>query len=168
MAVPRLDPRVSKDRIYEYGEYKVLSAQFRRRSQTSFWERLTGRRATADKPRRAVRLWNYGALFGLGIVVMLGSAAVATFLESDTLRLSYQQQDLKVSLAGMDQSLNEAVGQNLATESKVLAEKSAAPQDVVYPAQTKYVVLTNIPDVAGKNLVEDLYPLSRKLIRIQP
>jgi hypothetical protein len=168
MAVPRLDPRVSKDRIYEYGEYKVLSAQFRRRGQSTLWERLSGRHAVADKPRRAVRLWNYGALLALGVVVMLGAAGVAAFLESDTVRLSYTQQDLQTSLAGMDQSLNEAAGQNLASESRVLAEKSAVPQDVVYPAQTKYVVLTNIPDVAGRNLVENLYPLSRELIRIQP
>jgi hypothetical protein len=168
MAVPRLDPRVNKDRIYEYGDYKVLSAQFRRRSQQTLWQRLTGRTGDTGKPRRVVRLWNYSALLGLGLVVMLVGAGLAAFLESDTLRLSYAKQDLNVSLAGMDQSLSEAVGQNLASESRVLAEKSAMPQDVVYPAQTKYVVLTNIPDVAGRNLVENLYPLSRKLIRIQP
>lgn len=168
MAVPRLDPRVNKDRIYEYGDYKVLSAQFRRRSQQTFWQRLIGRNAEPGKPRRVVRIWNYGSLLTLGLLVMLAGAGMAAFMESDSLRLSYAKQDLKVSLSGMDQSLSEAVGQNLESESRVLAEKSAAPQDVVYPAQTKYVVLTNIPDVAGKNLVDNLYPLSRRLIRIEP
>jgi hypothetical protein len=164
MAVPRIDPRVTKDRIYEYGEYKVLQAQFGRRAAPRSRGGIWIGTDTAPRRRRAL---SFGLLVGLGLAVMAACAVFAAWLEADSLRLSYKQQDLKMAIAAADQTLAEAVSANLATENKVLADSGAA-RGVAYPAQTKYVVLTNIPAVSGGKLVDDLYPLSRKLIRIDP
>lgn len=44
MSVPRLDPRMNQDRVYQYGEYVVLSAQFKRRKHVSLIDHLARRR----------------------------------------------------------------------------------------------------------------------------
>jgi hypothetical protein len=166
MAVPRLDPRVSKDRIYEYADYKMLSTQFRKRAADRAQQRWSLPHPSLQARRRPMRL-TYGVLIGFAAAVILACIAFAVYLESDSLRLAYKEQDLKVTLASLDQAVAEAHSQNLGRESRVLAE-GAVPQGVVYPARTKYIVLTNIPAVQSGSLVADIYPLSRKLIKIQP
>ena len=40
--------------------------------------------------------------------------------------------------------------------------------NVVYPKDTNFVVLTNIENVGGERLVEELYPLSKRIIQVEP
>ena len=169
MAVPRLDPRVNTDRVYQYGEYQVLSAQFRRPKRFGWLQYIPiiGELVTSP-PKVAVRLlpFKLGLLLGMAtLAVALGSLA---FFSADAARLEYQQQEYRTSLAGIEQSLTDAMSENTQKQSEVFAGNGLAPHDVAYPALTNYLVLTNVPEADGRSLVEELYPLSSKLIRIEP
>ena len=59
-------------------------------------------------------------------------------------------------------------GEQVQYEHALYAGDVLSPAEVVYPASTKYLVLTNIPQASGKRLVEELYPLSRRIIRLEP
>lgn len=173
MAVPKLDPRVSKDRIYEYGEYKVLSAQFGRRRDLHGKALVHGGGWIGTdtqarlKQRRGV---SFGLLMVIGVLLLLASFAYAVWLQSDTLRLGYAREKLKSAIASKDQELAEVLSAKLASESRVLAAANAAnaPGGMARPTQMKHVVLTNIPAVSGNGLVEELYPLSRGRLRVDP
>jgi hypothetical protein len=169
MAVPRLDPRVNTDRVYQYGDYQVLSAQFRRSKRYGWFKFIPILGDLAGKhPKVAIRLLPYKIALLTGIVVMLGSLAALAFFSADTARLEYQKQEYSGSLAGIEQSLTEAMNDNTQRQSEVLSGNGLAPKDVGYPALTKYMVLTNVPEADGRTLVEELYPLSSKIIKIDP
>lgn len=169
MAVPRLDPRVNSDRVYQYGDYQVLSAQFRRRKHYGWLQYIpiVGELVTSP-PKVAIRLLPYKLGMLMGVTALaLGLGALA-FFSADTARLEYKQQEYASSLAGIEQSLTDAMNENTQKQSEVFAGNGLAPHDVDYPALTNYLVLTNVPDADGRALVEELYPLSSKLIRIEP
>lgn len=163
----RLDPRVNLDRVYQYGEYQQLLSRYRRQRRMGWLERLAralGLRGQA----RVVRLLHYKLALGGGVLTMLLALGAYAGLTADTVRLQYEQQDLSANLAGLQQARMEAVEANSGAEMKVLQKGAAAQAGVGYPAQTDYVVVTNIPPAAGKRLVEDLYPLSKRVITVQP
>jgi hypothetical protein len=169
MAVPRIDPRVTKDRIYEYGEYKVLSAQFGRKVGSSRRARGETWIGTDTQSRlRARRGLSFALLVGICVVLLVASFIYAVWLQTDILRLSYAREDLNSAIAGMDQTLAEALSATLASQVLATSSGKTGAAAVAFPEQTKYVVLTNIPAMSGGKLVEDLYPLSRGLLRIEP
>lgn len=163
----RLDPRVNLDRVYQYGEYQQLLSRYRRQRRMGPLERLLrslGLRGQA----RAIRLLPYKLALGGGVLTMLLALAAYAGLTADTARLQYEQQELSANLAGLEQARQEAVEANSGAEMKVLQQSTAAQAGVAYPAATDYVVVTNIPPAAGKRLVEELYPLSKRMITVQP
>ena len=168
MAVPRLDPRRNADRVYQYQDYQILQAQFGRRRKGPWYSFLPWVPNGHSAPHVAVRLLPYKIAFVTGIVVLCCSFAAMAYLEADTTRLIYQEQEFNAALERLEQSKVEAVEDNTSAESSVLAGENVSPQEVVYPGATEYVVLTNIPDASGKKLVEELYPLSRQIIRVEP
>ena len=62
---------------------------------------------------------------------------------------------------------NEANEENAAGQSQVLTGEDKQA-NVVYPKDTNFVVLTNIENVGGERLVEELYPLSKRIIQVEP
>jgi hypothetical protein len=167
MAVQRLDPRHNVDRVYQYHDYQVLSARFARRKRSS-WSMLPWLPAGLSAPRVAIRLLPFKIALTSGVLVLSCSFAAMAYLEADTTRLRYEEQNYAAAIDRLEQSKVEAVESNLSAESNVLAGGIVSPQEVVYPGATEYVVLTNIPDATGKRLVEELYPLSKKMIRVEP
>jgi hypothetical protein len=169
MAVPRLDPRVNTDRIYQYGDYQVLSAQFRRQKRFGWLQYIP---IIGDlilsPPKVAVRLLPYKLGLLLGVMALITGLGALAFFSADTARLEYQKQEYATSLAGIEQSLTDAMNENTQKQSEVFAGNGLAPHDVDYPVLTNYLVLTNVPEADGRTLVEELYPLSSKLIRIEP
>lgn len=165
MAVPQLDPRINTDRIYQYADYAALSGTFRRRKSRAWYQYIPPFNSISQ---RAIRLLPYKIALVMGFVVLGLSVGAMAFFSADTAKLKYQEQDLRASLAGLNQSASEAVGANMERESAVLAGGKPSSAEVVYPAQVKFVTLTNIPDPSGKQLVEQLYPLSRKIIKVAP
>ena len=168
MAVPRLDPRHNVDRVYQYHDYQVLSARFGRRKKSPWYALLPWLPQGIAAPRVAVRLLPFKIAMTTGLLVLGGSFAAMAYLETDTTRLRYQEQEYSAALDRLGQSKVEAVEDNLSAESDVLTGALVSPQEVVYPGMTDYVVLTNIPDASGKRLVEELYPLSKQMIRVEP
>ena len=165
--VKRFDPRSNMDRIYQYSEYRNLSQVFRQRREKTWWG-STAPAGRHKRIRKAIRLWSYKMALAGG--VMLLSVGIATFAlsESDKARLGYIQNDIRSGIAGLEQSISEAQGQNAAWESQVYAGDLNSKSDVVYPAAAPYVIQTNIPQAAGRTLVEQLYPLSRRIITVEP
>jgi hypothetical protein len=169
MAVPRLDPRANADRIYQYEDYAVLSAQFRKR-KTNAWYKfipILGK-IGEGKPRQAIRLLPFKLGLATGLLVAVAAVAALAFIGADTARLEYEQQDYNTSLAGLEQTLTEALSDNTSRQSEIFAGNGTLPSEVAYPVHTKYLVLTNVPEADGKTLVEQLYPLSSKVITIDP
>jgi hypothetical protein len=164
MAVPRLDPRVNADRIYTYNDYVVLSGQFRRRRSRTWLDLVPflGGRA------HAVRLVRYRVALVLGGLVLTAALSSWAFLAADNARLAYAAQERQASMAGVDQSIAEAISNNKASEAELFAKNKAHSAEVVYPLQMKFITLTNIPEAEGKTLVEQLYPLSSEVIKVAP
>lgn len=163
-----LDPRSnSADRIFQYGEYQQLAARYRRRKNYAwyqdFFSMLGGRRRT----RRAVRLLPFKLALGVGALTLIVSVCSFSLLSADSLRLAYAKQDMQNGLAGLDQAVNEANEENAAGQTQVLTGQDKQA-NVVYPKDTNFVVLTNIENVGGERLVEELYPLSKRIIQVEP
>jgi hypothetical protein len=164
-----LDPRqLGADRIYQYGEYQALAARYRRRKTQAwyqdFFSLLTGKR---HRTSRAVRLLPFKLALGIGALTLIGSLCSFSLLSADSMRLAYAKQDMQNGLAGLDQAVSEATEQNAAGQTQVLTDKTGENK-VVYPADTNFVVLTNIDNVGGERLVEELYPLSKRIIQVEP
>jgi len=164
-----LDPRsYSADRIYQYGEYQALAARYRRRKTQSwyqdFFSLFTGKKR---RTRSAVRLMPFKLLLGAGSLLLIGSVCSFSMLSADSLRLAYAKQDMQNGLAGLDQAVSEATEQNASGQTQVLTGETGQNK-VVYPESTNFVVLTNIENVGGERLVEQLYPLSKRIIQVEP
>lgn len=168
MSVPRLDPRTNVDRIYQYGEYQVLSATFKRRRPRGLYKFLPPLWASRIQRRSAVRMLPFKMTLVCGMLAALAGLGAMAFFTADSVRLAYAKQELETSISGVNQSLAEAVATNASQQNAVLRGEKVSPTEIVYPSQTKYLVLTNIPEVSGKTLVQQLYPLSRRIIRVQP
>ncbi len=164
MAVPKLDPRFTQDRVFGYGEYRVLSAAFgeRRPSGLKAWQRRLSK-------ARAVRLLGFKLAVAVGVIAaVIGLAAMAA-LDSETMKLSYEEQQLSQGLGVKIEQQMEEVQQGLIqSENELLAGDNKPTALVNYEPATEYIVLTNISEASGKMLVEELYPLSRDMIRIDP
>lgn len=167
MAVPRLDPRMNADRIYTYKDYELLAGQFGRRKARAWYEFIPvfGK---ANRARRAIRLLPYKVGVVTGLAVMVTALAAWSVLSADNARLAYALQDTQSAISSMDQSVAEAVSANKQSEAELFATSSNKASAVVYPAQTRFITLTNIPSADGKTLVEQLYPLSSRVIKIDP
>ena len=168
MAVPKLDPRYNHDRIYQYAEYKVLAATFGRKQPRAWYEFVNPFSRGKSKPRLAIRLLPYKLALSVGVLLLVGSMAVMAALQADTTSLEYAGQELSANLATLDQSIQEAVGAIIEAEGEVFSGGVVPPSEIVYPAVTKYLVLTNIPSASGKTLIRELYPLSKRLISLEP
>jgi len=167
MAASRLDPRMNADRIYQYNEYQILSAAFQRRKSRAWYQFIPPlKRFTLE--RRSVRYLPYKLAVLAGLFVLVSSLTALAFLDADIARLEYVEQEYQVSLSGLNQSVSETAGDNVSRENAVFTGNGGSVSEVVYPAQTRYVVLTNIPQASGKNLVEELYPLSREMVTVEP
>ncbi|MCB1218400.1 hypothetical protein KDL44_13500 [bacterium] len=164
MAVPKLDPRFTTDRVYGYGEYRILSAAFGERRHNGFraWQRRLAK-------GRAVRLMGFKLLVATGVLAaVIGLAAMAAF-DSDTMKLSYEDQQLSQGLGTkIEQQMEEARQDLIQSENELLAGDNKPAALVNYEPATEYIVLTNISQASGKMLVEELYPLSREMIKIAP
>jgi hypothetical protein len=163
-----LDPRhLSADRIFQYGEYQALAARYRRRKTQAwyqdFFSLFTGRRRTA----RAVRFFRFKLALLAGSITLVGSLCSFSLLSADTLRLAYAKQEIENGLVGLDQAVNEAVQSNVEGQREVV--NGEAKQDkVVNPDKPSFVIITNIENVGGERLVEQLYPLSQRIIQVEP
>lgn len=158
MAVPRLDPRLNPDRILDYETYRRVRLEF------------PGRRSAAKGWRQyfpTIRS-QYKLGLGFGLIVLTVALGLMAFFSADSARLAYAHQELRSSLGALDQSQAEAVGEQVQYENELYSGGVVSPAEVVYPISTKYLVLTNIPQASGRRLVEDLYPLSRRIIRLEP
>lgn len=158
MAVRRLDPRVNVDRIYQYTEYQVLSDTFKHRGRSRGPSWLS--RKILHRP--------YIAGLIAGLLLLTLCLLLIAYLGAETTRLAYAEQGYTESLGGLDQSRAEALAANLRAESNVLAGGVLPAVDVVYPGSMTYLVMTNIPRADGCRLVRELYPLSRRIIRVEP
>ncbi len=167
MAVPRLDPRMNADRVYTYQDYAVLSGQFGRRKPRAWYEFIPVFGKSLRR-RRAIRLLPYKMGMVAGLVLMVTSLAAWSYLSADNARLAYAMQDTRASIASMDQAVADTVSANKGQEAELFATSSNKASEVVYPAQTRFITLTNIPSADGKTLVEQLYPLSSRVIKIDP
>ena len=164
MAVPKMDPRLTTDRVYGYGEYRVLKAAFGER-------RRRGLRAMQSNllKGRAVRLLGFKLVLALGIVAAVTSLAAMAAFDSDTMKLSYEDQQLQQGLGvRIEQQMEEAQQGLIESENELLAGDNKPAALINYEPATEYIVLTNISQASGKTLVEDLYPLSREVLRIEP
>jgi hypothetical protein len=164
MAVPKLDPRFTTDRVYGYGEYKVLKAAFGDRRRRGF-------RAMQQQvlKGRAVRMVGFKLATALGIILAVTSLAAMAALDSDTMKLSYEDQQLQQGMGvKIEQQMEDAQQNLISSENELLAGENKPAALVNYEPATEYIVLTNISEAAGKTLVEDLYPLSRKVLRVEP
>jgi hypothetical protein len=90
------------------------------------------------------------------------------FISADTARLAYAKQELNNSMGALAQSQAEASGEKVEIERALYSGEIDTTAQVIYPGSTKYLVLTNIPQASGKRIVEELYPLSRRIIRLEP
>jgi len=163
-----LDPRHnSADRIFQYGEYQQLAARYRRRKSYAWYQDFFSIFSSRRRTRRAVRLLPFKLALGVGALTLIASVCSFSLLSADSLRLAYAKQDMQNGLAGLDQAVNEATEDNAAGQTQVLTgqDKQAS---VVYPKDTNFVVLTNIENVGGERLVEQLYPLSKRIIQVEP
>jgi hypothetical protein len=162
-----LDPRFSADRVFQYGDYQALAARYRRRRKNAwyqdFFRALSGRRS-----RQVVRLLPYKLALGVGALTLVASLCSFAVLSADGLRLAYAKQDAENGIAGLEQAVSEAIEENAAGQTQVMTGATGNPESVVYPAETDFVVLTNIKHVSGEKLVEELYPLSQRVIQVEP
>lgn len=166
MSALRLDPRSNADRLYQYNEYQVIAARFARRRPAPWYRRLLGKSFDEHRERRAprpIRLLSYKIGLGSGLLVIMASMSMYAWLNAENSRLAYEQQEAQRSLASLEQAHSEASESNLAAQSEVLSGVNP-DSGVVYPEVTDYVVVTNIPAASGKTLVEELFPLSRRVI----
>jgi hypothetical protein len=159
MAMPQQDPRVYSDRLYDYESYLKIRMEYptRRRRRVNSWFKLLP----------PIRL-QYKMGLTLGVVVLVASLAAMAFLSADTARLAYAKQELNNSLGALTQSQEEAAGEGVEIENALYSGAVDTTAKVIYPGSTRYLVLTNIPQASGKRIVEELYPLSRRIIRLEP
>lgn len=159
MAMPRQDPRLNPDRLYDYESYLKVRQEYpaRRRGRISTWVRLIP----------PIRL-QYRMGLTLGLVVLVASLAAMAFFSADSARLAYAKQELNNSLGALTQSQSEAAGERVEIENSLFSGAAGSNAKVIYPGSTRYLVLTNIPQASGKRIVEELYPLSRRIIRLEP
>jgi hypothetical protein len=163
-----LDPRShSADRIFQYGEYQQLAARYRRRKNYAWYQDFFSLFGSRGRTRRAVRLLPFKLALGIGAMTLIASLCSFSLLSADSLRLAYAKQDMQNGLAGLDQAVSEATEQNAAGQTEVLTGEGTQA-NVVYPKDTNFVVLTNIENVGGERLVEELYPLSKRIIQVEP
>jgi hypothetical protein len=167
----RLDPRTNGDRLYQYNEYQVIAARFARRRPAAWWRRfLLGQKFDERRDGRmpkAIRLLPYKIALSSAVLVLASSLGLYAWLSAETAQLSYDTQELRREMQGLEQARSSAIEDNLAEQSAVM--NGATPgTGVVYPAKTDYVVVTNVPEANGKRLVEELYPLSKELVRLDP
>jgi len=159
MAMPQQDPRVNSDRLYDYESYLKIRMEYptRRRGRVNSWFQLVP----------PIRL-QYKMGLTLGVVILIASLAAMAFLSADTARLAYAKQELNNSLGALTQSQEEATGAGVEIENALYSGAVDNSAKVIYPGSTRYLVLTNIPQASGKRIVEELYPLSRRIIRLEP
>lgn len=167
MGVPKLDDRMSVDRIYPYGEYRKLQDKYgRRRAPRGAMRPLVNFPRVRRQGANRIRLLPFKLITSVALTLMVAGIIALSFFRADMVRLAYAEQDL--GAARVDQSIYEAQGNVAAAETKIVSGGSAAASAVVYPNRVKCIVRTNIPDVDGKTLVEQLYPLSSEIIKIEP
>lgn len=157
MAVPCRDPRMNADRIYDYEMYLKAREEFPGRKKVKSWYLYIP----------PVRL-QYKLGLAAGLFVMVASLGLMAFFSADTARLAYAKQELNTSLGALEQSRAEALGEMVEVENALYAGEIDTSAEVTYPGTKRYLVLTNIPEANGKRIVEELYPLSRRIIRLDP
>lgn len=167
MGVPKLDDRMNVDRIYPYGEYRRLQEKYGvRRAPRGALRPLVNFPRVRRHPRNAMRLLPFKLITSIALTVMVGGIIALSFFRADMVRLAYAGQDLGATR--LEQSIYEAEGSVKAAETDVVSGVSPAAAAVVYPQRVTCIVRTNIPEVNGKTLVEQLYPLSSEIITVEP
>lgn len=159
MAMPQQDPRMNPDRLYDYESYLRIRQDYptRRRNRVRGLAKLLP----------PIRL-QYRMGITAGLVVLVASLAAMAFMSADSARLAYAKQELNDSLGALTQSQSEAQGERVEIENSLFSGTTESSAKVIYPGSTRYLVLTNIPQASGKRIVEELYPLSRRIIRLEP
>jgi len=156
MAVQRHDQRLSYDRFYDYESARRL------REDQGVASPQPGPFHFIPPMRAQYRLG-----LALAVVVVIASMFLAAYVHADTARLQLSEQEYGERLGALQQSVDEDWGARVEAEN-ALYSGGVAAAGVIYPTTTRYLVLTNIPQASGKRLVEELYPLSRNIIRLDP
>jgi hypothetical protein len=156
MSMVGLDPRLNPDRVFDYMDYRRLRESHPVAKTLGMYRYIP--------PLRA----QYKLGLGLGVLVLLASWLLTAFVTADAARLDYAQQEISANLGALEQAEAEAWGERVAQENELYAGAVVPAAEVVYPGRTRYLVLTNIPRATGKRLVAELYPLSRRIIRLEP
>lgn len=157
MAMPQRDEKFAADRMYDYQEYAELRSSFGLKPQKkSLWRYIP--------PMRA----QYRIMLGFGMLLLTAGMAIMAFMSADSARLEYARQEFRANIAGLEQSITESEGKLVEAQKALYSGETVSPAEVIYPQETKYLVLSNVADTKGKRLVKDLYPLSKRLIELEP
>jgi hypothetical protein len=154
------------DRIYTYDEFAELRTRY------------------GGKPKRKAILHfrkhhrivpfvlriSYQTAIVSGVVFLLGTVLAYGVLATALTNKSYKLMDTKRSLHNLTLALSSEQTQNKQAEDNLVYGKDAAKGlGLVPPADTKFIVRTNIkPGRKNAKTVKDLYPLSDEVIKIDP
>src|SRR4030042_5761956 len=158
---------VQGDRIYEYNEFNELRARYGGAPKL---------RAPIFNFRRRRRLVpftiriRYEAALVAGVVMLLGAALTYGVLANSVVNKDYRLLETNRSLHNLSLALGTETLVNKQAKDKLIYDENVAKSfGLVPPAHAKYIVRTNIhPSRASARTVDELYPLSDKIIEIQP
>jgi hypothetical protein len=154
------------DRIYTYDEFAELRTRY-----SSGRKRL--KILNFHKRHRIVPFVlhvSYQTAIATGVVLLLGTVLAYGMLATALTNKNYKLMDTKRSLHNLNLALTAEKTDNKQAEDKLVYGKDAAKGlGLVPPADTKFIVRTNIkPGRKNAKNVKDLYPLSDEVIKIDP
>ncbi len=154
------------DRIYTYDEFAELRSRFGGRAKGK--PIITFRKRHRVVP--FVLRISYQTAIATGIILLIGSALTYGILSTTLTNKSYNLSDTKRSIHNLGLALASEKSDIKQAQDKLIYDgTSAKTLGLALPTETKFIVRTNIKPVLMKaRTVKDLYPLSDKVIEIDP
>jgi hypothetical protein len=154
------------DRIYDYDEFNELQSRYGGKP------RLQGIIPFLPKKRLGplVLRMRYEVALAAGVLLLLGAVLTYGVLATAVVNTDYRLAQTDRGLHNLSLALDGQVLANRQTKDKLLySEKEAKALGLVPPIHAMYIVRTNIrPTTAGARTVDELYPLSDRIIEVKP
>jgi len=159
--------QLRNDRIYDYDEFNSLRARYG--GAPKLRPSIFGFRPRRRLVPFTLRV-RYETALAAGIVLLLASVVSYGLLATSVVNKDYRLLETNRNLHNLSLALGtEALENKNARDQLVYNGKVAKSLGLVPPLHAKYVVRTNIrPGCAGAKTVDELYPLSDRIIQIQP
>lgn len=166
MAGEPAEDYLRSDRIYDYDEFREVQARYGGRAVRS--SRLLD--FEIRKQRRFEFVLNYHKMLRIGIALLVLTVAAYGLLSTGILRKNFALEQKRKSLHNLSLNLEQQALANTKQREQLIHNQAAAAALGLTPlVKPTYIVRTNIPPRKPEaRTVDELYPLSHRLLTIEP